>query len=84
MHDFELIIAESSKTAVFCFHDLGNQVELNSCFITTDQDLFYNFSQLYEKLWNENILLDIDFSRGKEYVSEMRKKLVDMQPKYKN
>ena len=61
-NDFELVICESSKIAAFCFHDLGEQSVLHSCIITSDTSLFLKFKELYEKLWNQDAILEIDFS----------------------
>jgi hypothetical protein len=79
-NDFEVILADSKKTAFFCFHDLGQQEVLHSCLITTDYDLFIKFSELYEKLWNQDILLEIDFSLGRDHVIAMREKILHLTP----
>lgn len=79
-NDFELVIAEKNKISVLCFHDQGSNDVLHSCLITKDEDLYIKFSELYEKLWNEDILLEIDFSLGKKHVLEMREKLEKLTP----
>lgn len=77
-NDFELVIFEQLKTAVFCFHDFNKHDVLHSCLITRDEGLFVYFEQLYEKLWKEDILLEIDFSAEKSIVSEKIKLLESM------
>lgn len=77
-NDFEVIIAESLHTVVFCFHDWSNEAVVNSCFVTSDTDLYSNFLQLYEKMWNDDILMEIDFSLGEDNVRSMRDKLEKM------
>ncbi len=79
-NDFEVLIFEGSETAAFCFHDLGTQNVIHSCIITRDLQVFRKFRDLYEKLWNEDILLEIDFSLGSEHVKEMLRKLKSIAP----
>jgi hypothetical protein len=74
-NDFELVIFEQLKTAVFCFHDFNKHDVLHSCLITRDENLFVYFEQLYEKLWKEDILLEIDFSNDKTIIAEKIKLL---------
>lgn len=79
-NDFEVIIFEGSETAAFCFHDLGTQNVIHSCIITRDLQVFRKFRDLYEKLWNEDILLEIDFSLGSAHVKKMLGKLENIDP----
>lgn len=79
-NDFELLIFEKSKMAALCFHDLSKQDVVHSCIIVSDQDMFINFYRLYQKLWNEDILLEIDFSLGAEHVRGQLNKLEKLVP----
>ena len=79
-NDFELVICESSKIAAFCFHDLGEKLVLHSCIITSDPSLFLKFKELYEKLWNQDAILEIDFSKGREHVLKKLETLKKLQP----
>lgn len=79
-NDFEVLIFEGSEVAAFCFHDLGTQNVVHSCVITRDKQVFQKFRDLYEKLWNEDILLEIDFSMGEEHVRKMLHKLEQINP----
>jgi len=67
-NDFEVVICDGSETAVICFHDFGTQNVIHSCLITRDHQVFRKFRDLYEKLWNEDILMEIDFSLGEKHV----------------
>lgn len=71
-NDFELLVFDQLKTAAFCYHDLSNHDVVHSCLITTDPELFANIEKFYQKVWNEDILLEIDFTLGTE---EVRKQL---------
>jgi len=79
-NDFELLIFEKSKVAALCFHDLGNLDVVHSCMIVRDEALFDNFYLLYQKLWHEDILMEIDFSKGKEHVEEALVMLKSLKP----
>jgi hypothetical protein len=79
-NDFELVICESSKVAAFCFHDLSERLVLHSCIVTSDQELFLKFKELYEKLWNQDAILEIDFSKGREQVLEKLEILHKLEP----
>lgn len=79
-NDFELVICESSKMAAFCFHDLGENAVLHSCIITSDTSLFLKFKELYEKLWNQDALLEINFSKGREHVLKQLETLRELEP----
>ena len=74
------MISESKKTAAFCFHDLGTQEVLHACFVTSDRELYIKFAELYEKLWAEDIIMEIDFSLGRDHVLLMKEKLSTMKP----
>lgn len=67
-NDFELIVFDQQHTAVLCFHDLSQHEVVHSCLITRDEELFQNLMKLYEKMWSEGILLEIDFSLGEDAV----------------
>jgi hypothetical protein len=69
-NDFELVILDELKTAIFCFHDFNKHDVLHSCLITRDEILFVYFAQLYEKIWKEDTILEIDFSYGDAIVEE--------------
>ncbi len=79
-NDFEVVISESKRIAAFCFHDLGTQEVLHSCFVTSDRELYMKFAELYEKLWAEDILMEIDFSLGREHIISMKEKLSKINP----
>ena len=79
-NDFELVICESSKIAAFCFHDLGEKLVLHSCIVTSDPSLFLKFKELYEKLWNQDAILEIDFSKGRDHVLKKLKTLRKLEP----
>lgn len=79
-NDFELLIFEKSRVAALCFHDLSKQDVVHSCIIVTDRDMYVNFYRLYQKVWNEDILLEIDFSKGEEHVLEGLEVLKEMDP----
>lgn len=67
-NDFELLVFHSSRTAAMCFHDLSQHDVVHSCLITSDKDLFANLEKLFQKVWNEDILVEIDFSMGPDHV----------------
>ena len=69
-NDFELVIFDQQKTAVFCFHDFNKHDVVHSCLITKDEGLYVYFEQLYEKIWREDSILEIDFSLGENNVTE--------------
>lgn len=79
-NDFEVVISEGKRIAAFCFHDLGKQEVLHSAFITSDPELYIKFTEMYEKLWSEDILMEIDFSLDREHVLAMRDKLQQIEP----
>lgn len=79
-NNFEVLIFEGSETAVFCFHDLETKNIIHSCIITRDPQVFRKFLDFYEKLWNEDILLEIDFSLGREHVEKMLEILENIDP----
>lgn len=83
-NDFELLVFEKSKIAALCFHDLSKQDVVHSCIIVSDRDMYVNFYRLYQKLWNEDILLEVDFSKGIEHVNEQIEKLKKLEPITKN
>lgn len=83
-NDFELLIFEKSKIAALCFHDLSKQDVVHSCIIVSDKDMYINFYRLYQKAWNEDILIEIDFSLGAEHVRSQLKKLEKFDPIEKN
>jgi hypothetical protein len=82
-NDFELVIFDQLKTAVFCFHDFNKHDVLHSCLITRDEGLYVYFEQLYEKLWREDIILEIDFSIGRKLVEE-KISILESMPIYPN
>ena len=77
-NDFELLIFDQLRVAGLCFHDLSQQDVVHSCLITRDPSLFSNFEQLYHKLWNEDTLLQIDFSAKKDVVRKQLASLADL------
>ena len=79
-NDFELLIFEESKVAALCFHDVSNLDVVHSCMIVRDNALFENFLHLYHKLWHEDILLEIDFSRGADHIKRARDLLSGLSP----
>ncbi len=83
-NDFELLIFEKSKKAALCFHDLSKQDVVHSCIIVSDPDMYINFYRLYQKLWNEDIILEIDFSLGVEHVKNQIAVLEKIDPVEKN
>jgi len=79
-NDFELVVFDHTKTAAFCFHDLSKYSVIHSCLISRDESLFTYFEKLYQKIWEEDILLEIDFSLGKEHVLQKLKYLEKLEP----
>ena len=79
-NDFELLVFDQLKSAAFCFHDLSKHDVVHSCLITTDPELFGNIEKLYQKVWNEDIILEIDFSEGPEAVRRQLAILREMPP----
>lgn len=77
-NDFELVIFDQLKTAVFCFHDFNRHDVVHSCLITRDEGLYVYFEQLYEKIWREDSVLEIDFSLGDQAVEEKIKLLASL------
>lgn len=69
-NDFELVIFHQLKTAVICFHDLSQHDVVHSALITRDDGLFGNIEKFYQKVWNEDVLVEVDFSHGPEHVRE--------------
>lgn len=79
-NDFELVICESSKFAAYCFHDPSEKILLHSCIVTSDPSLFLKFKELYEKLWNQDALLVIDFSKGRKHIAKQLEILRKIEP----
>jgi hypothetical protein len=79
-NDFELLIFEKSKKAALCFHDLSKQDVVHSCIIVNDPEMYINFYRLYQKLWTEDIILEIDFSLGVEHVKTQLSVLEKLEP----
>ena len=79
-NDFELLVFEKSKIAALCFHDLSKQDVVHSCIIVSDRDMYVNFYRLYQKLWNEDILIEIDFSMGSEHIESQLEGLRKLNP----
>ncbi len=79
-NDFELVIFDQLKTAVFCFHDFNKHDVVHSCLITRDEGLYVYFEQLYEKIWREDTILEVDFSLGDSVVEEKIKLLESLPP----
>jgi hypothetical protein len=83
-NDFELLVFEDSKAIALCLHDMSKQDVVHSCMIIRDNDLYLNFYQLYDKLWNEDILLEFDFSHGRKHIEDQLGKLRRMEAVKKN
>jgi hypothetical protein len=79
-NDYELLIFEDSKIAALCFHDISKKYVLHSCLITNDPDLFVQFDRLYKKIWDEDIIMEIDFSASKGEVNSKMKALKEIEP----
>lgn len=71
-NDFELLVFHQTRAAAICFHDLSKHDVVHSCLITRDAALFNHIEKFYQKVWNEDILLEVDFSLGED---EVRKRL---------
>ena len=79
-NDFELLIFEKTKIAALCFHDFSKQDVVHSCIIVSDIEMYANFERLYQKIWSEDILLELDFSLGDKHVEEQLNRLKHLQP----
>lgn len=79
-NDYEIVISEGKRIAAFCFHDMGKQEVLQSAFITSDHELYIKFTEMYEKIWAEDTLMEIDFSLGRSHILAMRDKLQQIEP----
>lgn len=74
------MIGDRSRSVLFCFHDSAKESVLHSGILSRDVDTYEKFSEMFELLWKEDILLTIDFSRGRQHVEEAIEQLRQLEP----